>query len=118
MDRRDAIGWYARWFGKPSLFRDETGRANIREGIPSRFKSCPRSHNQTGDNMKIRRHAFKRMINRFSDAFDVIREATDAKLIGTFRAYDEQRGTVSYLFNDKVFIYNVQRDTLITVYRK
>ena len=73
---------------------------------------------KSGDKMKIKRHAFKRMINRFSNAFDVIREATDAKLIGTFRTYDEQRGTVSYLFNDKIFIYNVQRDTLITVYRK
>lgn len=68
--------------------------------------------------MRIKRHAFQRMVSRFGDVPEnIIAKIRDVLLLGNFRSYDEVRGTCSYEFEGKVYVLNVKRDILVTVWK-
>jgi len=68
--------------------------------------------------MIIKRHAFKRMVSRMGTVSPrIIEELKDVFLLGNFKSFNEELGTMAYRYNGMVYVFNIQRTVLITVWR-
>jgi len=67
--------------------------------------------------MRIMRHAIDRAYERFKGINNIRDEARDAKLMGNFIKFDEVRNTIVYEYKNKRWVFDVTKDTVITVCR-
>lgn len=67
--------------------------------------------------MRIMRHAIDRAYERFRGINNIRDEARDARLMGNFIKFDEARNTIVYEYNNKRWVFDVTKDTVITVCR-
>ena len=65
--------------------------------------------------MKVTAHAIHRAITRCGESVHVLKEAEEARLLGEFVSYRENKNMVAYVYKDKKFVFNLKDGTLVTV---
>jgi hypothetical protein len=65
--------------------------------------------------MNIMRHAINRAYERFNGINNIRDEATDARLMGNFIKFDDVRNTVVYEYKNRRWVFDVAKNTVVTV---